>query len=44
MLENIETKFENVFDWLNADGDEAMKTTVVGVTFVILIGLVGLCN
>jgi len=44
MLEKIETKFEAVFDWLNADGDDALKMTVVFGTFVLLIAGAGLCN
>ena len=44
MLERIEDKFEAGFDWLNADGDDALKMSIVFGTFVVLIGLVGLCN
>lgn len=43
MLNKIEEKFERVFEWLNEDGDDILKMSVVFGLFIVLIGLVGLC-
>jgi hypothetical protein len=43
MLNKIEEKFERVFEWLNEDGDDALKMSIVFGSFIVLIGLAGLC-